>query len=137
MELAESIPSFVTKFLRRGFTMRAKFCLGSVIGSVVKNAIPINGLQNASEKAIGTYAMVSYCYDSQGRQFIAIVTVEQHTGNVDPFELYDVAHAVSGRQKKGSQVDTKSPGVYPSEATIISIAQLLEIVNSTHQSILG
>ena len=111
--------------------------IGSVIGSVVKNAIPINGLRNTSEKAIGTYAMVSYCYDDQGRQFVAVVTVEQHTGNVDSLELYDVAHAVSGRQKKGSQVDTKSPGVYPIEATTISIAQLLEIVNSTHQSILS
>ena len=111
--------------------------IGSVIGSVVKNAIPINGLKNTSDKAIGTYAMVAYCHDSQKRQFVAIVTVEQHTGNVDSFELYDVAHAVSGRQKKGSQVDTKSPGVYPIEATAISISQLLEIVNNTHQSILS
>jgi hypothetical protein len=111
--------------------------IGSVIGSVVKNAIPINGLKNSSEKAIGTYAMVAYCYDSMNREFIAIVTVEQHTGNVDSFELYDVAHAVSGRQKKGSQVDTKSQGVYPIEATTISIADLLQIVNSTHQSILS
>ena len=111
--------------------------IGSVIGSVVKNAIPINGLKNTSETAIGTYAMVSYCHDSQNRQFVAVVTVEQHTGNVDSFELYDVAHAVSGRQKKGSQVDTKSQGVYPIEATTISIAHLLEIVNSTHQSILS
>ena len=111
--------------------------IGSVIGSVVKNAIPINGLRNASDKAVGTYAMVSYCHDSLNRQFVAVVTVEQHTGNVDSFELYDVAHAVSGRQKKGSQVDTKSQGVYPIEATTISIAQLLEIVNTTHQSILS
>lgn len=111
--------------------------IGSVIGSVVKNAIPINGLKNTSSKAIGTYAMVSYCYDSQGRQFVAIITVEQHTGNVDDFELYDVAHAVSGRQKKGSQVDTKSQGVNPIEATTISIKDLLRVVNGTHQSILS
>ena len=111
--------------------------IGSVIGSVVKNAIPVNGLKNSSEKAVGTYAMVAYCNDSMNREFVAVITVEQHTGNVDSFELYDVAHAVSGRQKKGSQVDTKSPGVYPSEATTISIAHLLEIVNSTHQSILS
>lgn len=39
--------------------------------------------------------------------------------------------------KKSSQVDTKSPGVYPIEATTISIAHLLEIVNSTHQSLLS
>ena len=111
--------------------------IGSVIGSVAKNAIPINGLKNASEKAVGTYAMVAYCHDSRNREFIAVITVEQHTGNVDSFELYDVAHAVSGRQKNGSQADTKSPGVYPIEATTISIAQLLEFVNTTHQSILS
>ena len=111
--------------------------IGSVIGSVVKNAIPINGLKNTSSKAIGTYAMVSYCYDGLNRQFIAVITVEQHTGDIDSFELYDVAHAVSGRQKKSSQVDTKSQGVYPIEATTISISDLLKIVNSTHQSILS
>ena len=111
--------------------------IGSVIGSVVKNAIPINGLKNTSDKAVGTYAMVSYCYDSLNRQFIAVVTVEQQTGNVDSFELYDVAHAVSGRQKKGSQVDTKSQGVYPIKATTVSIADLLQIVNSTHKGILS
>ena len=111
--------------------------IGSVIGSVVKNAIPINGLKNTSAKAIGTYAMVAYCHDDMSRQFIAVVTVEQHSDKIDSFELYDVAHAVSGRQKKGSQVDTKSQGVYPIEATTISIADLLEIVNSTHQSILS
>ena len=111
--------------------------IGSVIGSVVKNAIPINGLKNTANKAVGTYAMVAYCNDSQNREFIAVITVEQHSGEVDSFELYDVAHAVSGRQKKGSQVDTKSQGVYPIKATTISIPHLIEIVKSTHQSILS
>lgn len=111
--------------------------IGSVIGSIVKNAIPINGLKNSSDIAVGTYAMASYCYDDQGREFIAIVTVEQQSGNVEGIETYDVAHAVSGRQKKSSQVDTKSQGVYPIKATNISISHLIEIVNSTHQSILS
>ena len=111
--------------------------IGSVIGSIVKNAIPINGLKNSSDIAVGTYAMASYCYDDQGREFIAIVTVEQQSGNVEGIEIYDVAHAVSGRQKKSSQVDTKSQGVYPIKATNISISHLIEIVNSTHQSILS
>ncbi|MBQ6885213.1 MAG: hypothetical protein IJN56_05690, partial [Clostridia bacterium] len=111
--------------------------IASVIGSVVQNAIPINALKNTSAKAEGTYAMVAYCRDNQNREFIAVVTVEQHTNNIDSFELYDVAHAVSGRQKNGSQVDTKSQGVYPIKATTISIADLLTIVNDTHQSILS
>lgn len=44
---------------------------------------------------------------------------------------------MSGRQKKSSHVDTKSQGVYPIKATNISISHLIEIVNSTHQSILS
>ena len=111
--------------------------IGSVIGTVVKNAIPINGLKNTSPKAVGTYAMVSYCNDSQNREFIAVVVVEQQSGAIDSFELFDVAHAVSGRQKNSSQVDTRSQGVNPIKATTISIADLLNIVNSTHQSILS
>lgn len=111
--------------------------IGSVIGTVVKNAIPINGLKNTSPNAVGTYAMVSYCNDSQNREFIAVVVVEQQSGSIDSFELFDVAHAVSGRQKNSSQVDTKSQGVNPIKATTISIADLLNIVNSTHQSILS
>lgn len=111
--------------------------IGSVIGTVVKNAIPINGLKNTSPNAVGTYAMVSYCNDSQNREFIAVVVVEQQSGAIDSFELFDVAHAVSGRQKNSSQVDTKSQGVNPIKATTISIADLLNIVNSTHQSILS
>ncbi len=111
--------------------------IGSVIGTVVKNAIPINGLKNTTTNAVGTYAMVSYCYDNLNREFIAVITVEQHSGDIDSFELYDVAHAVSGRQKKSSQVDTKSQGVNPIKAATISISNLLQIVNSTHQSILS
>ncbi len=111
--------------------------IGSVIGTVVKNAIPINGLKNNSPNVVGTYAMVSLCNDSQNREFIAVVVVEQQSGAIDSFELFDVAHAVSGRQKNSSQVDTKSQGVNPIKATTISIADLLNIVNSTHQSILS
>lgn len=74
--------------------------IGSVIGTVVKNAIPINGLKNNSPNAVGTYAMVSLCNDSQNREFIAVVVVEQQSGAIDSFELFDVAHAVRGRQKK-------------------------------------
>ena len=111
--------------------------IGSVIGTVVKNAIPINGLKNTSPNAVGTYAMVSFCNDSQNREFIAVVVVEPQSRAIDSFELFDVAHAVSGRQKNSSQVDTKSQGVNPIKATTISIADLLNIVNSTHQSILS
>lgn len=83
--------------------------------------------------------MAGYATDATGREFVAIVTVEQRDGNVVGISAYDVVHAVGGRQKNGSKrVDTKSQGVYPStDASIaISIADFLTIVNSTHQSIL-
>ena len=80
--------------------------------------------------------MAGYATDSAGREFAAIITVEQKTGKIAAVEAYDMLHAVSGRQKKGSQADTKSQSIHSIKATKISISDLLRIVNSTHQSIL-
>ena len=110
--------------------------LGANIGAIVKNAVPINALRNKASDVTGTYAMAAYAADRRGREFVAIITVEQRSGNVSGVSAYDVAHAVSGRQKNGSQADTKSQGVYPIKAATISIKDFLGIVNSTHQSIL-
>ena len=111
--------------------------LASVIGDVLYNAIPINALYDTAKGVNGTYAMAGYATDSLGREFVAIITVEQRSDNVIGIEAVDTVHAVSGRQKKGSQVSTKLQGVYPIKATDISIADFLEIVNRTHQSILS
>ncbi len=111
--------------------------LGAVIGDVVKNAVPINALQNKAKGVTGTYAMAAYAADSQGREFVAIVTVEQYDGNISGVEVYDVTHAVSGRQKNASRADTKSQGFYPSTTGTISIEDFLGVVNMTHQSILS
>lgn len=112
--------------------------LGSVIGEIVQNAIPVNALINTADSVTGTYAMAGYATDTRGREFVAIVTVEQRTGSISDIAVYDVTHAVSGRQKRGKQVDTKSQGVYPSMlASSISIADLLVAVKSTYQSILS
>lgn len=111
--------------------------LGAVIGNVVQNAVPVNALYNKAKGVTGTYAMAAYANDSRNREFVAIVTVEQRSGNISGLESYDVTHAVSGRQKNSSQADTKSQGVYPIKAAKISIADFLSIVNSTHQSILS
>jgi len=111
--------------------------LGAVIGDVVKNAVPINALQNKAQGVDGTYAMAAYAADEAGREFVAIVTAEQRSGNIHGLEIYDVTHAVSGRQKRSERADTKSQGVYPStNASTIKIADFLEIVKGTHQSIL-
>ena len=111
--------------------------LGSVIGNIVENAIPINALKNKSKDVTGTYAMVAYATDSRGREFAAVVTVEQKTGRVAGIETYDMLHAVSGRQKNSSQADTKSQSMRSIKAAKISVADFLKTVNSTHQSILS
>ena len=110
--------------------------LGAVVGDIVQNAVPINALYNTAKDVTGTYAMAGYATDSAGREFAAIITVEQKTGKIAAVEAYDMLHAVSGRQKKGSQADTKSQSIHSIKATKISISNLLRIVNSTHQSIL-
>ena len=110
--------------------------LGAVVGNIVQNAVPINALYNTAKDVTGTYAMAGYATDSAGREFAAILTVEQKTGKIAAIEAYDMLHAVSGRQKKGSQADTKSQSIHSIKAAKISISDLLQIVNSTHQSIL-
>ena len=113
--------------------------LGAVIGDVVQNAVPVNALRNKAKGVAGTYAMAAYATDSRGREFAAVVTVEQRSGNVAGVELYDVTHAVSGRQKRSERVGTKPQGVYPSTnaSSKITVADFLQIVNGTHQSILS
>ena len=132
--------------------------LGTVIGDIVQNAIPINALHNTADNVEGTYAMAGYATDENGREFVAIVTVEQRSGNVSGVDTYDITHAISGRQKRGRRVDTKSQGVYPSTnaskggsqadtksqgvnliktSSKISIADLLASVKDVYQSILS
>ena len=113
--------------------------LGANIGTIVKSAVPINALRNKASGVTGTYAMAAYATDRSGREFVAIITVEQKTGDVADVSAYDVTHSVSGRQKtRDAQVDTKSQGVYPSmNVSKVKIADFLNIVNSTHQSILS
>jgi len=74
--------------------------LGSVIGKLVQNAVPINALHNKASVAKGTYAMTGYAIDSGGREFVAIITVEQRSGNIVGVDVFDVTHAVRGKQKK-------------------------------------
>ena len=97
----------------------------------------INALNNTSESASATYVMAAYARDVIGREVVAIITVEQHSGDITDIATYETVHAISGRQKKGSQADTKSPSNNSIKATKISISNFLQIVNSTHQSILS
>jgi len=44
--------------------------------------------------------MAAYAIDDKGREFVAVITVEQRDTSVSGIEAYDVTHAISGRQKK-------------------------------------
>lgn len=114
--------------------------LGSMIGDVIKNAVPVNALHNTAKDVSGTYAMATLATESDGHKVVAVITVEEGKGDVIGLEAYDAVHAVSGRQQKRSErVGLKSPqGVIPStNASTISIEDFLEIVNRTYQSILS
>ena len=52
---------------------------------------------------------------------------------------YDVAHSVSGRQRRSERSAAEAPGAIPytNASSTISIPNLLEIVKETHQSVLS
>ena len=97
------------------FATNAK--LGAMAGSLVQNAVPVNSLNTTAEadNVTGTYAMAALTTDSEGRQIVAVITVEQRSNMVTGIESYDVTHAINGR-KTGSQVDSRSQGVNPIKA---------------------
>lgn len=112
--------------------------LGAVIGDVVKNAVPINAMYDDAKNVSGTYVMGAYATDDKGREFVVTVTVEQNSGNISEIGIYDVAHALNGRQKRGTRPDTKSQGVNPiTHTSSISIEDFLYIVKDTFQTALS
>lgn len=123
--------------------LRTNARIGAICGEVVANAIPVNALKNKNPEAIGTYAMVALLKSGDGN-IAAIITVEQHTNKVERIDTIDLAHAFNGRlvKKEGSEYSTWEPGyansVLPSNTTFtLSIADVIQIVNTTHQSILS
>lgn len=115
--------------------------IASIVGEVIKNGIPINGLKNTNSNVEGTYALATLTQDSDGKQYVSISTVEQRTNRVVGIEDFDVVHAVSGRQKNSRDTwsGTKPQGKNPPTniSATISISHFLDIVNSTYQSILS
>ena len=124
---------------------RANARVGMIAGQLAKNAVPINGLKNKKNIA-GTYAMAAPVRSANGKfAKIAILTVEIRSGNLIDIEVTDQLHAVSARKKNGVGKDRANAqaGLSADNALTvftrskISIAELLEYVNSTHRSILS
>ena len=111
--------------------------IGAKIGDIVQNAVSINALKNNKNNIKGTYAMAFYAVDNEGREFIAVIMVEQYNNIVD-IETYDVAHSISGRQRKSSRL-AQSHRVWLTRTSVtnINISDFLEIVNETYQSVLS
>lgn len=83
------------------------------IGEILKNSIPVNGLKNKAD-VDSTYAMAGILMDTKGNQFIAISTIEQKSDKVSDIAVYDIAHAMNARMKKGSTTGMFHPqGVPP------------------------
>ena len=116
--------------------------LGMRIGEIARNAIPINGLTNIATEVEGTYAMAGYAYDSKGNRYVAILTVEYYTDKIIDAAVLDVGHSVNGRiENSGSPSHmsrTRSEELFlDTPADAIKIADFLDIVNSTHRSVLS
>ncbi|MGN1020563.1 MAG: hypothetical protein ACI4O7_09305, partial [Aristaeellaceae bacterium] len=116
--------------------------LGKIVGDIVKEGIPINGLKTADRNALGTYAMVTMCETSDGKPIMAVTHVDMQRGEVQDISFVDMVHSVNGRLYKksepGSSPINASAGKpsHPSRFTI-SISDLLLEVNSSFQSILS
>lgn len=119
--------------------------LGSRVGTLIQNAVPVNALNNTAKSGnvTGTYAMAALTTDSEGRQVVAVITVEQRSNTVTGIESYDVAHALNGRKTGspkaagGSQADSKSQVLNLIKTAKISVPDFLNVVKDTHRSILS
>lgn len=116
------------------------------IGNLAKIAIPLNVMTDEKQQHNGTYAMAAPMVSMDGKHSsIAVLVVDELTGNVLNTEVYDQVHSVSVREKNeaGLEAETASPssqflngdtGVTRSN---ISIKELLDVVNSTHKGLLS
>lgn len=126
------------------YRLRTNARLSAIGGEIVRNAVPINGLKKKNQQANGTYAMAALAFDGKS-YVVAIVTVDEFTSSVVGMDYVDIAHSINGRRQKNigdSQSASRAPELGPMSlpATAISninIDDFLEIVNSTHRSILS
>ncbi|MGI6315422.1 MAG: hypothetical protein ACOX17_01945 [Christensenellales bacterium] len=110
-------------------------------GDVIKNGIPINALTTESKNATGTYALASICRYDNDRYYVVITTVEQRDDKIISMEPYDVVHAINGRyikeENRGAAIFNTRVFTPSTPASDVSIADLLKVVNITHQEILS
>lgn len=116
--------------------------IGTVIGDIVREGIPINALHPDDQKAMGTYAMVTLCETTDHKSIMAVTHVDIQRGTIQNISFVDMVHSVNGRLYKKSE-----PGSMPINASVskpshssrftISISDLLLEVNDSFRSILS
>lgn len=124
--------------------LRTNARLSAIGGYIVQNAVPINGLIKENKQANGTYAMACLLNDGEGF-VVAIVTVDEFTSSATKFDFVEITHSINGRflaKKEDSRSSTRElelgqKSLSTTAISEISIADFLEIVNSSHQSILS
>ena len=124
--------------------LRTNSRLSAIGGYIVQNAVPINGLTKENKQANGTYAMACLLNDGNGF-VVAIVTVDEFSSRATNFDFVEITHSINGRflaNKEDSRSSTRElelgdKSLSTTAISEISIADFLEIVNSSHQSILS
>ena len=124
--------------------LRTNARLSAIGGYIVQNAVPINGLKKENKQANGTYAMACLLNDGNGF-VVAIVTVDEFSSRATNFDFVEITHSINGRflaKKEDSRSSTRElelgdKSLSTTAISKISIADFLEIVNSSHQSILS
>lgn len=115
--------------------------LGAVIGSLSKNAIPVNGLVKKNDAADYTYAMAAAGTDGEN-DYLAIIHVDHYSNRVSSVDLLDVVHSLNGRIKINSAAVSppslagKAPTSLNAVSTI-TIANLLDLVKEFHPDVLS
>ncbi|MBQ8836450.1 MAG: hypothetical protein IJ002_03175 [Clostridia bacterium] len=124
--------------------LRTNARLAAIGGDIVQNAVPINGLKKKNSQANGTYAMACLVNDGNG-YVVAIVTVDEFSSKAIGIDFVDIAHSLNGRflakkedsRSSARELESGQKSVSTTAISDISISDFLEIVNSTHKSILS
>lgn len=116
--------------------------IGMVIGDVVKNGIPVNGLIPTDENAMQTYAMVTPCVTEDGKRMMAVTHVDIQKNEVSSVTFTDIVHSANGRIYKNSEpvsdtIDVEGESPYHPSRYTISISDLLRDVNISFKSLLS
>lgn len=116
--------------------------IGMVIGDVVENGIPVNGLIPTDSNALQTYAMVTPCITEDGKQMMAVTHVDIQKNEVNSVTFTDIVHSANGRIYKNSEpvsdtIDVEGNGPYHPSRYTISISDLLKDVNMSFKSLLS